>query len=165
MALIVEDGTIVENANSYITLAYYKQYWADRGETLSGKTDEELISSIIKATQYIDNEYYFKGIKSNSTQELAFPRSCLYDRDMILVTGIPSNLKKANCEASLIILTGTNVFNSSEIGVNSKSIKVGPITTDYSYSSNYKGKVRYTAITNYLRPYMNPSGMLRVVRN
>ena len=38
MAFVVEDGSIVANANAYITVSEFDAYWLDRGETFDGAT-------------------------------------------------------------------------------------------------------------------------------
>ena len=51
---IVEDGTALENANSYVTVQEFRDYWGDRGTDYTAKADEEIESSLVLATQYID---------------------------------------------------------------------------------------------------------------
>jgi len=153
MALIVEDGTVVENANSYITLEYLVNYWALRGTTFT-QDDETLINYIIKATQYIDMKYNFRGCSTEQEQDLSFPRLYLYDREGYLVIGIPKRLMKAVCESAKLLINGTNLFEAEESGVGAKSVTVGPIKTAYSYTNGNSVKKTYNSIASYLKDYV-----------
>ncbi len=66
MALIIENGSGVRTANSYITVAEYKAYHTARGadSVLNSEfTDPEIEYGIIKATDYIEQRFgrLFKG--------------------------------------------------------------------------------------------------------
>lgn len=58
--IVVEDGTIVTGANSYVTMAEYISYAADQNVTV---TDTQVYQTqIIKAAQFIDGlEAVLKG--------------------------------------------------------------------------------------------------------
>ena len=65
---IVEDGTAVDNANSYVTVQEFRDYWSDRGVDFTAKTDEEVEASLVIATQYIDINFRYIGRKSTNKQ-------------------------------------------------------------------------------------------------
>lgn len=139
MTLIVEDGTIVENANSYISLVEFKAYHDARGNTYSDD-DTILEQSIIKAMDYISQRWgrRFKGSIEDTTQELDFPRIRLYDRNGLLVAGIPSNLKKATSEyalrASSAALMPDPLTNELGLSVKRTREKIGPIEEETEYN-------------------------------
>lgn len=98
---IVEDGTCVENANSYVSLEEASQYMTNKNrEDWLALTDAEKKASLIKGTQYVDNQFTWKGRRKYYEQNLAFPRVKLIDLDGFLVEGIPKRLKEAVCEAA-----------------------------------------------------------------
>lgn len=68
--IIVEDGSQVAGANSYMTEAELVTYAADRGVTLTGDTSVLLI----QAMDYIEG-LNFKGYKTIVDQNLEWPRS------------------------------------------------------------------------------------------
>lgn len=73
MALIVEDGTGVANANTYGTLVGARAYASDRGVTLS--VDDAIVSSqLILAMDYLEGQDYV-GRPVSFTQALSWPRS------------------------------------------------------------------------------------------
>lgn len=76
MAIVVENGSIVANANSYVTRADFITYAADRGVTIANTAASDVY--LIKAAQYInDHEDNLKGTKTDRDQPMAFPRSGL----------------------------------------------------------------------------------------
>ena len=106
--LFVEDGSCVKNANSYVTLEEVDAYQTERNRSdWLALTDEEKKSALIRATQYIDGQFDWKGIRKYDEQFLAFPRvdprACdgfVRDYDMKPVKNIPRQLKQAVCEAA-----------------------------------------------------------------
>jgi hypothetical protein len=77
MAMVVQndDGDEV-GANSYLTVAAFKTYHDNRGNSYSDYTDSQIEKALVKATDYIDTRFIFKGIKLNDddTQTTQWPR-------------------------------------------------------------------------------------------
>jgi len=97
MNIIIEDGSIVENANSYVTTQEAITYCADRG--LAFPTDEtEIKILLVKAMDFLSSiENRFDGSRNDLNQELSFPRGFyLYGID--ISNTIPKQLKKAQCQ-------------------------------------------------------------------
>lgn len=87
MALIIEDGSGVLNANSYGTVAGARTYAVARAVTLSA-TDSDVEVQLIKAMDYLESQNYL-GNQVSFTQSLQWPRQNLeYDPD----DPVPSNL-------------------------------------------------------------------------
>lgn len=99
MALIIEDGTIVANANSYVTLAEARAYALARGVTLSA-TDSVVEILAIKSMDYLESfDNQFKGIRKTETQALSWPRDYVYRNDNgYEYPAIPNELKNAQCQ-------------------------------------------------------------------
>ena len=79
MALIVEDGSIVADAESYVSVTDADTIISNRGGNSNWDgltvTDKEIQLRI--ATEYIDSKYNFLGEEVSSDQELSFPRAYL----------------------------------------------------------------------------------------
>lgn len=106
--LIVEDGTIVSDANTYISLADADTYHDDRAnEDWECLDDDEKASALIKATDYIDNTFRlrWKGFRVNGDQSLTFPRSDVIDEDGRCLSNvvIPERLRRATAEIAVAI--------------------------------------------------------------
>lgn len=151
MAFIVEDGTGLDTATSYVSVDDFKSYWTDRAVDYSAKTDAEIQASLIKATQYIDNNFRFIGYKASYSQALEFPRYLAYTREGYLIDGIPNKLVYAVNEATAIDLAGTSLFSSTEQGISEKTENVGPVKTNYKYSGTATGRTTYQTVSIYLK--------------
>lgn len=99
--IIVEDGSCVTGANCYVTLeeAVGHMQSMNRTDWLELSENEQK-SSLIKAAQYIDRIFPWKGRRKYEAQEMAFPRVMLRDLDGYEVKGIPKRLKTAVIEAA-----------------------------------------------------------------
>lgn len=103
---IVEDGTGVEGADSYIDTDYADAYHAARGHTAwtdAAVTTAQKEAAIIRATDHIDRMFgsLFRGLKVLPTQGLAWPRNGAYDDDGWPLDEVPTLLKKACAEYAL----------------------------------------------------------------
>ncbi len=133
MALTVEDGSYVSNANTYIDVDFADSYFEDRNNsTWDAATDEAKDRSILYAGQYL-NSLNWKGYKTRYDQRMSWPRGGCYDEDGFLVesTVILLRIKHAQCEAALRELTsGTlqpDLTNSDYV----KRKTVDILTTEY----------------------------------
>jgi len=123
--IIVEDGTQISGANSYVSAADFATYAADRGVTVTG-TDTILL---ITAMDYIEQQN-FKGNQLTSTQALQWPRcNVVIDGWYNVQTEIPQLLIDAQCEVALGIDAGNNPL--ATVGRETKQETVGPISVTY----------------------------------
>lgn len=100
MAFTVEDGTGVEGANAFITVAFYKSYWTDRGISVK-ETDTQIQAAIVRATDYIEKRFgtQYKGERATLTQTLSFPRSdVVIDGITLPDDALPAQLLAATAE-------------------------------------------------------------------
>jgi len=163
MALVVEDGTIVADADSYVALADATAYHAALGNSGWTGTDEVKEQALRKATMFVDNRYgaRFKGTRVEKTQSLAWPRSDVADVDGFDVDDdeIPAALKKAVMEAALRVVQGTDLSPDLERGGDIKrtASAVGPISTEVEYMDGASRTTTFTMIEDLLRPVLNTS--------
>lgn len=151
MALIVEDGSGLPDADAYVSVSDCAAYAAAHGLTFIG-TESEQEARIRRATQYIDVQYAFKGDPQTDTQALAWPRT--------VVTGVPREIVAACCE--LACKQGDLWTDVDSAAVISETI--GPLSTTYAQPAN-GGQVRYAAVDALLKRWVVGGGMsVRVVR-
>ncbi len=108
MSLVIEDGTGVSNAQSYLDVIGFKSYCTARGIPYSSYADPAIEYGLINGTEYIDIRWgaRLKGdLQFPDTQSLLFPRLYIYDEQGRYLTGIPERLKRATAEYALISLT------------------------------------------------------------
>ena len=129
MPFIVEDGTGLTTANSYIDLTFANEYHSDRGETeWASATDENKQFAIVKGTQYLDSHFIFKSTPLKATQSLKFPRTEYSNL-------IPLALKKAVAVYSLFALRD-ELYDSERVEITGnlkkqvRKEKVGPLETE-----------------------------------
>lgn len=143
MALIIEDGTGKIDSESYIDLAYLTAYATKRGLDITGTTE----SNIIKAMDYFESAYQFKGTKLVETQALAFPR---YINNEVVY---PVRVKNAICELAIKSKSNELLADSERL---TTSEKVGEIEVHYSEYS--KDEVNYNFVINLIMPWLLNSG-------
>jgi len=77
MALIIEDGSNVAGANSYVTVEEFQAFYVDRGNTTLAEADDEQVeSALVKGSDYLSQKYrlLWKGSRANADQRLDWPR-------------------------------------------------------------------------------------------
>lgn len=152
--LIVEDGSIVADANSYVTYDYALAYHTLRGNSawaLGTVLNQQY--AIIRATQAIDSIYKgkWKGTPTEyGTQELEWPRNDVVvnavelDNDLI-----PVALKKAVCEAALRELASPSSMTPDlDRGGEIKRVKADVVEVEYMDGAN--STTTFTAIDGLL---------------
>ena len=158
--IVVEDGTVVAGANSYVTEAELTTYAADRGITLTAATDVLLI----KAMDYIES-LAFIGDKHKESQPLQWPRDEVYiDRYYIERETIPKELKNGVYTAALAIDAELDPLRIIERAT--KREKVDVIEVEYMDSAASQTIVRTISAALYkiLRLGGHGSSAFRVVR-
>lgn len=152
--LIVEDGSIVADANSYIAYDYALAYHALRGNSAwAAASDADQQYAIIRATQAVDSVYKgkWKGNPTEyGTQELEWPRSgVIVGSTSIDDDVIPAAIKKAVCEAALRELASPNSMTPDlERGGEIKRVKADVVEVEYMDGAN--STTTFTAIDGLL---------------
>lgn len=120
MALTLETGALVPNANAYVAIADCDAYHVDRGNDAWGTaSDAQKTAAIINATAYLDGKYRarWRGWRVSLSQSLEWPR---YNVDIpgggpagfaglsnwVPSDSIPRLLQDAVCELALRALSG-----------------------------------------------------------
>lgn len=139
-----DDGD-VDGANSYLSVEDFDAYHTDRGNTVPTATDGQKQSALIRATDYLDERFRFRGRKLNGNEQTtAWPRYDAYDNDREAVYGIPKAVLDATAEYGLRALTATlnpdPVLDENGRRVQSYSIKVGGAVEEETTYAN-DGKV------------------------
>lgn len=129
--LIIEDGTIVVNANSIATDEEMKAYASLRGLTVPD-TQPERESLLILAMDYLLTiESRMKGTRTDASQSLPEPRQnvSLYG-ETISSNVIPLQYKNAQIEAAI-------AANDQSLLINSNSQNLASFSVDGVYSESY----------------------------
>lgn len=131
MPLVVEDGSLVSGAVTYVTVAEARAFAAARGVTLP-VADADVEVLLIKAMDYLaSREDSFQGQRVDPEQALAWPRKgvTLYG-SAFPEDAIPNSLKLAQSQLTLDALTTDLMPNGS--GREIVRQKVDVIETEYA---------------------------------
>lgn len=133
---VVEDGTSKTDSTSYASVAQFLQYWENRGISYSSLSSSAVEGYLNSATEYIDNNYNFKGSITDINQALEFPRYgvVINSLDVIESDEIPTKLISATCYMAAQAIT-TPI---EQVDNNLVSISIGPVTKSYSKSPGVK---------------------------
>lgn len=150
--MIVETGNGFSDANSYVSVVYSDDYFSARGNaTWEELSDETKEVCLIKATDFVDSSFQWRGKKSTQEQALNFPRTNLVDDNGFTVDGIPLQLKMAVCECASIIATGKEMFNVQSENGAVTSERIGELSFTYDVALKIKDTTVYDAINLRLR--------------
>lgn len=171
--LVVEDGTGIATADSYISSADAVTYLGTRGDTTFAALDQTAQDNALRvATDFMLGEYRFKwaGYRFNTVQSLDWPRIYVPITDAALMgfgQGYPLYydynivpLPVAQACADLALKSLTTPLDP-DIEQGQTMVKVGPISVSYDKFSNRA--VFYRAVYGKLRPYLLGQGQRNTV--
>lgn len=163
MTLIVEDGSIVPNANTYLSEAGANAILENFGYTLDSGTAE---TNLRTAAQYLESfRNQYQGEKVSCDQSLQWPRGGAYvDCCTIPSNEIPEVLKFAQALAAYETEQG-NALQATTNGqtVIEKTI-VGAVSVKYGDNGQDSGQLTFKQIDSYIQPLLKSQGLLRVYR-
>lgn len=160
MAFTVEDGTGLEDSNSFTSVAYADAYFTDRGVTDWTGADSVKQTALIKATDYIETRFSnnFRGSQLTTEQALSFPRDLEGD--------LPACLQKATCEYALRSLSAPlapdPTVDTSGLRLKGYSKKLGPLEKKYEYADAGAHLFQpYPMADSLLKSLLRPSRLIR----
>lgn len=158
MAFIVEDGTEVANANSFVSAANARLYAVDRGVTLPS-LDSELEAMLVKAADYLEAQAtLYQGERTSETQELQFPRTGVYVNKVLIASdAIPKVLIAAQIQLAIAINAGLDLQPNIVAGDYVIKEKVGPIETVYANPLHTGIAPTFTAAMSLLKLLFRPN--------
>lgn len=153
MALIIEDGSNVANANSFATTVELQAYATLRSLTIPAST-ADLEPLLVKAADYLFSlEDDFKGSRTNTTQVMPFPRSYITIFDLDISGTIPDILKQAQCRIAYDAIA--NDLQATGGGRVIKKEGVGPLVVEYGDDGVSDPQVNLDAALTILKPLLN----------
>jgi hypothetical protein len=158
MPLIVEDGTGVENANSYATVGEADAYYALRGESdwagVTADADDKA-AALIKAADYLNAVPPWLGVSISSSQTMVLPTT--------EVGEVPYAVKQAQLilakEAALGDLSISPLGDVQVLKIREKLEGVGEVETEYADQSSSYVPMNST-VFGLLKPWIRQSGGL-----
>ncbi|MDD2966608.1 MAG: hypothetical protein PHN64_03815 [Desulfovibrionaceae bacterium] len=160
--LIVEDGTIVNGANTYASLADADAYCLARGLWVDSGADAVAISkketALIRAADWL-NGMDWKGAPVDALREMAWPRDGVHLGQRIEVDNniVPPQVVTACIEAAAIFYGGeSDPFAPQEHGgaIAAHSETVAVISESTTYREGAPAETAYKAVTARLRLFL-----------
>lgn len=135
----VEDGTAVAGSNAAASVAFCDDYHAERGNAGWTGSDAVKEQAIVRATDYMEARWgsLLKGALDETDVErfVSWPRVLVYDRNGLLVEGIPTKWQMACAEYALRALTDElNPDPTSDDSLVRRRKQVGPIEVEEEWS-------------------------------
>ena len=168
MALVVEDGTGMSDAESYVSVSdadsWHTKHQAPATWTAASTAEKE--AALRQATHYLDIRFTgrWRGYKGSSTQALAWPRAFGIDDEGYPIDddSLPVLLEGATAElASKVIDGDTLLVDVTKPGqIKRKSIKAGPISKDVEYMGGLSPQKEYTEVEKMLVPLLESTNKL-----
>ncbi len=157
MALVVEDGTGLPGAESYISVSDADTYFAARGNAAWDALITSAKESALRAgADYLTATYgeQWKGARVTAEQALDWPRKCVkaYGFD-VAADSVPQSVARANAEMAVRASAGELV---SDQGAQVTQETVGPITV--VYAAGARQGVKYAAVDGLLSALLRAGG-------
>ena len=163
--ITVEDGSIVEDANSYINVDDVREFAANRGVALP-ESDDDVAILILKAMDYLEGfRDQFQGTRTEGREQaLQWPRADVQiDGFDVDDDEIPVELR--NCVAQLCMEQYANGLNlTPTVGAFVTEEKVGPITVKYSEMVRTMGLPVIASIQAWLDALTGLSATIKTIR-
>lgn len=148
---IVEDGTIVANANSYLTVeeaTAILEIDDSQFAIWDALTTEEKQKALVRATLYLDDFYQWYGRRTDPTQSLKWPRSCMKDCEgnAIGENVMPVELKRATTYLAMWMRTNNAAEQMDSVGVR----RFRSEEVEIEWQDGYYGQTAPSFLTRYL---------------
>lgn len=167
MTLIVEDGSGLTNAESYLSVAEADAYndLFCNGTWTSATTDQKEVA-LREATRYVDARFHgrWKGRRSHQLQALDWPRFNVVDADSFWIESdsIPKKLKDAVAQFALIAVAGEDLLPDLDKPGNIKKerLKAGSVEREIEYVGGRSQTKQYRLADFLLKDYVGPTGVM-----
>lgn len=164
MAIIVEDGSNVPGANSYVSLVDARDRLNSLGQDLN-VNDTTAEQEILNATNYIESfRERYQGIKTDIDQSLQWPRSGVLINDFQINSDvIPQDLVSAQVFAAYEFSQG-NILQPTIDGRSRASAEVvNAVKVAYFDTGSIDGLPIYVRVNDSLNPLFNIFSSMAVV--
>jgi hypothetical protein len=139
MALIVEDGTGLTTAESYVSVDYADAYHlAHHNSEWEGYTFGVKEGSLRYAARFLDGAFIWIGFVLKVDQRLGWPRimgvqyADLFLEDGRMIKSFPDQIKEAQCEIALVHIKVSPVQTVTAPHSNISSVTAGSVSVTFA---------------------------------
>ena len=163
--LIIEDGTVVTNADSYRTLADARTYATNYGLTLDAD-DTLAMVQMRQAYVWLTNYYEqrLQGSRVGGAQTGMLPRDYMYAHKTDYANAVPTQFADAQ------VVMAHHINSGADVNQIKTEQDLASFSVDGAYSETYKDgssanlRPSAPAITDMLKPFMVNNGARSVYR-
>ena len=181
--LIVEDGSVVSGANSFVSLDDWLSHCDDRNRDYSDYSDDVQEAALVKMGDYL-NSLSWKGVKTARDNPMCWPRYGqeiggslwnrlewpasqwvgVLDKDGFYIgtEEVPAEVVSAQCEGAWLIVQGKDMEPALERGGQVKREKFDVI--EFEYFGGASPTTEFKAVTNRLRGLLKSSATMDILR-
>lgn len=165
MTLIVETGSGVEDANSYVSLEDAQAYAKARGLGFT-RLEDKATQYLVLAMDYLESlRANYIGMKVETTQPLQWPRKyAVIDGSLFSDSAIPSEIKHAQIRLAIAIQDGFDPLPTREAAAFVIKEKVGQLETTYSEAIQTSGVPIIRSVNALLAPLLTNGGGIVTAR-
>lgn len=159
MPLVIENGSLVAGANSYVSVAEARAYATARASTLPAD-DTEVEAALIVAMDFLESlRGEYQGRKVNpATQSLQWPRTGVQiDGWDVPANHIPKELKDAQCQLAIESASGVDLMPTGD-GREVIREKVDVLETEWAPGSGGAAQPIFTKVRAFLAPLLSAGG-------
>ena len=165
-AFVVEDGTGLTNATSYVSVADADDYLTVKPDAVIADwvalTSGQKQDYLMWATRLLDQRGTFQGQKTVEESALRWPRAWVYDRDSLLLPDdeIPEQIEAATVEIAFNLLDQSVDPSSPGSGSSGgiKSLKADVVEIEYFEGGSASNNAFPKGINDILAPLGSISG-------
>lgn len=165
MALVVEDGTGLVNADSYLSVTDADTYHENLDNTAWTGSSIQKEAALRKATQYLDGKYSssFPGTRLTDTQSLSWPRTgALYTDDIAIDdASVPREIENACAELAVKSLSAEL---DPDISKSDRAIRETVDVITVVYAPGTSTSVVYKTVQNILSRIVGSYNTARIRR-
>lgn len=167
MALVIENGSLVAGANSYVGVADARAFAEARASNLP-EDDTAVESALIVAMDYLESlRAQYQGRKVDPAyQALQWPRTgVVVDGWEVPFDHIPQNLKFAQCQLAIEAANGLDLSPTGD-GREVIREKVDVLETEYAPGGGGAPQPFLAKVRNFLEPLLSAGGFggIKVIR-
>jgi len=150
---IVEDGTGLENSNSYLSIDRFKDISDLLGYDYTSLTDLQIERFLMRSAIILDSNFRSRlpGSRANTGQALEWPREYAYyvDQERIMNDIVPKEVEMASVEMLYLLNSGVNPqANIDPVGVlKEERVKVDVIEEQKKYATATGGPKRQVLVS------------------
>ena len=164
-AFVVEDGSGLSNANSFVTVAEADDFWELRNNaTWEALSDEAKQAAVIRATEYLCQfDSMYPGYRRTIGQSLSWPRigACYVDGEWIPDGTVPPEIKKA-CFELAYKASSSELTPDIDYSTAVRRQRVGKIEVEY-FNKGPSSKI-YPIVSVHLSRILQFTSTARVYR-